>query len=208
MIRKRIKHPLAEHPQSAQAALGFRVKSGWAAAVLLAGPVRSPQLLDRRRLELRDPDVPESTPPYHAGMGTLQTDATKIERLRNIISDAASRAFAELLQEYRTAGHDVGMASLVVGSEIDPAKITNPHIRAHALEGRLFRTVLEDAARACHLPSSVIAERNLLERAVKVLKQSETDLKSAVTKLGRALGGPWRADDKAACLAAWMALAQ
>src|SRR5205823_11690442 len=41
------------------ATLGFRVKSGWAAAVLLAGPVESPQLLDRRVVQLCDPAIPE-----------------------------------------------------------------------------------------------------------------------------------------------------
>ena len=40
------------------------------------------------------------------------------------------------MKAYRAAGHEVRSAGLVVGSEIDPAKITNPHIRAHALEGR------------------------------------------------------------------------
>ena len=37
------------------AALGFRVKSGWAAEVLLTGPARSPQLCDVRRIDLSDP---------------------------------------------------------------------------------------------------------------------------------------------------------
>jgi hypothetical protein len=51
------------------AALGFRVKSGWAAAVLLSGPVRSPRLCDNRAIDLSDARFPETRQPYHAAMG-------------------------------------------------------------------------------------------------------------------------------------------
>ena len=42
------------------AALGFRVKSGWAVAVLLTGPARLPQLCDVQRIDLFDPRLPET----------------------------------------------------------------------------------------------------------------------------------------------------
>src|SRR5437870_10923781 len=59
------------------AALGVRVKSGWAAAVLLTGTARSPQLCDVRRIELSDPQHPETRQPYHAAMGKLERDADR-----------------------------------------------------------------------------------------------------------------------------------
>ena len=37
-------------------------------------------------------------------------------------------------------------------------------------------------------------------------KRTEAQLRRAVTELGRSLDGPWRADEKTATLAAWMAL--
>ena len=195
------------------ATLGFRVKSGWAAAVLLAGPVESPQLLDRRVVQLCDPTVPQSKQPYHAKMGTLQTDDAKVERLRKVIVKAAQESVSQLIKDsgsLRDFGslsvQQIRRANLVVGSDIDPARIANPHIRAHALEGRLFRTVLEDALRSCDLNCSVIVERNAYKQAGEVLNKSEKQLKQALTQLGRAMNGPWRADDKLACLAAWLAL--
>jgi hypothetical protein len=193
--------------RSPQTAVGFRVKSGWATAVLVAGPVRSPRVLDRRRAELSDPAVPASHQPYHAAMGTLQTDGAKVEQLRKVIVQAADRSVAELLHAYRDAGQQVATAALVVGSEIDPERITNPHIRAHALEGRLFRTVLEDALRSGGVPATVVVERDLYARAAQVLGRSEAELKRLATELGRAVGGPWRADEKAAALAACLTLA-
>ncbi len=196
------------------ATLGFRVKSVWATGVLLAGPAESPQVLDRRVVQLCDPTIPQSKQPYHAKMGTLQTDEAIVERLRSVIVKVAQDSVSELMKDFRSL-RDLGSlpvqqirrANLVVGSDIDPARIGNLHVRAHALEGRLFRTVLQDALSSCGLGCSIIVERQIYERAVGELKRSEKSLKQSLTQLGRSLDGPWRADDKLACLAAWVALA-
>jgi len=198
---------MAEIGQEVQAAVGFRVKSGFAIAVLLAGPVESPEVLDRRVVDLSDRDVPESRQPYHARMGQLETDEAKVQRRRKVIVQAAQRSVPELIKEYRDAGRKIRGAGLVVGSEIDPAKITNPHIRAHALEGLLFRTVLGEALQSCGLSFVVVTERNIYKDASTTLGQSEADLKRELATLGRDRAGPWRADEKTACLAAWLALA-
>jgi hypothetical protein len=52
----------------------------------------------------------------------------------------------------------------------------------------------------------VVVERAVYARAAERLCRSEPELRRAVTELGRPLGGPWRADEKTATLAAWMAL--
>lgn len=190
-----------------QAAVGFRVKSGWATTVLLVGPVQSPQVLDRRVVEMSDPAVPESRQPYHAAMGMLEEDSAKVTARLGVVQRVTNRSVAELLKDYCDTGCKVHGAGLVVGSQIDPASIKNPHIRAHALEGRLFRNVLEDAVRSCGLTCSVVVERNAYSKAASVLARSEDKLKRAIAGLGRSVSGPWRADEKMAALAAWMVLA-
>jgi len=140
-------------------------------------------------------------------MGTLETDEGKVKRRRNVVLRAVHDSVTELLSEYRNAGYQLGAAGLVVGSEIDPAKVANPHIRAHALEGQLFRMSLQEALQRCGLPCLVIVERNVYTRAVEVLRRPEADLKRFVTELGGSLGRPWRAVEKMACLAAWLGLA-
>jgi hypothetical protein len=169
--------------------------------------MESPAVHDRRSIDLCDPAIPESRQPYHARMGTLETDEAKLEYRRRVIFEAANQSVTKLLSEHRNAGRDVHAAGLVVGSDIEPAKITNPHMRAHALEGRLFRTALEDALRSSGVPCLVIVERHAYARAVEMLKRTEADLKRLVTSLGRSPGGPWRADEKTATLAALMAYA-
>jgi hypothetical protein len=193
--------------KSALAAVGFRVKSGWATAILLAGPADSPRVLERRAIDLCDPAVPGSAQPYHAVMGATAGEAPTVEEhLCKVVNDATLRSVGDFLRDCHQAGHDVRGAGVVVGSVIDPATVRNDHIRAHALEGRLFRTALEGALRASGLSCSVLVERSAYANAAAVLGHSETDLKRLVADLGRPVAGPWRADEKTATLAAWLAL--
>src|SRR5438067_1270472 len=112
------------------AALGLRVNSGWAAAVLLRAPARSQRLSDIRQIDLSDPRLPETRRPYHAAMGKLDTDATQIERRTRVVRRVAQQSVTTLLASYRQEGLTVSRAVLMIGSEIDPHSIANPHIRA------------------------------------------------------------------------------
>src|SRR5262249_14817192 len=159
--------------KSVQTAVGFRVKSGWATAVLLAGPIQSPQVIDCRIVELSDPAIPESHQPHHSGAGALETDETKVAQRIEIVQRCTEEAMTKLLQDYSGMGCILRGAGLVVGSLIEPATISNLHIRAHALEGRLFRTVLEAAARAHGLPCFVILERQAYVQAAAALVKEE-----------------------------------
>ena len=194
-------------PQTA--ALGFRVKSGWAAAVLLAGSAHSPQLFDVQRIELSDRRLPETRQPYHAAMGKLETDSNKVNRRERVVRCIAQASIATLLARYRQKGFRIRRAALVVGSQIDPATIANPHTRAHALEGRLFRSVTEEALRRHRIRTEVLLERDAYARASAQLKQSTDDVRLTIQNLGRfmpAAAGPWRAEQKLAALAALLAL--
>ena len=188
------------------AALGFRVKSGWAIAVLLTGSPRSPQLFDARRIDLSDPRLPETRQPYHAAMGKLETDTTKINRRVSVVRSIAQQSIATLVADYRGKGYAISCAALVVGSQIDPGSIANAHIRAHAFEGRLFRSVLEDTLQTNGIPTEILIERNAYAQAATKLKESNDNVRHVIQTFGRAAQGPWRAEQKLAALAAWLAL--
>jgi hypothetical protein len=187
-------------------AIGCRVKSGWAMTVLLAGPVGSPRVLDRRRIELSDPSVPDTIQPYHAGLHAERTDAGTVEQLTRLVAHSAQQELAGLVRAYRAMGHRPTRIGIVVGSTIDPATIANPHIRAHAQEGRLFRTVVETAAKRLGIASAVLVERELYATAARTLGGSPGRLQRAATDLGRTVGRPWAAPEKTAVVAAWLAL--
>ena len=188
----------------ASCTLGFRVKSGWAAAVLIANspPPLPPTVLDSRVIELADPDVPDARQPYHAGFGTEQTDTAKVTRLVRGIERFSGRSVAALLAEYQKQ-HGVRNAGVVVSSLTDPASIANQHMRAHASEGRLFRTVLVAALEHCGVTVRVVLEREVYELLGKVLRRSPTEAKHKVAALGERVGR-WRAEQKVAAAAAWL----
>jgi hypothetical protein len=94
----------------------------------------------------------------------------------------------------------------VVGSQLDPATIANPHIRAHAFEGRLFDSVLEEALRAHKIRTAILVERDAYAKAAAELKKSIDDLRRTIQELGRSTEAPWRGEQKLAALAAWLAL--
>lgn len=188
-------------------ALGFTIKSGWACAVVLSGSERAPQVMDSRRIELSDPADADARQPYHATFGTARKPGARLENLLAAVQKFGRQSVGDFIRAHQKAGPPLVGAGIVAGSLIDPATIGNEHIRIHALEGQLFRGIVSDAAARRHLPLAVWRERNLYQAAAQRLKRLEPDIRQALTALGRARGGPWRAEHKAAALAAWLVLA-
>src|SRR5207248_8767738 len=111
------------------AVLGFRVKSGWAAVVLLTRPANAPQIADVNRVELADPRLPETRQPYHASTGKLESDFKIVNRREGVVRCITQQSLGTLLTGYGQKGYRISRAALIVGSQIDPASIANAHIR-------------------------------------------------------------------------------
>ena len=190
-----------------RAAIGITVKSGWAAAVLLTGSPTSPHVVDSSRIDLSDPAIPASRQPYHAGFGTARDHGAELSRLLRSVREFGRQSVTGLIRRHRRAGHQLAGAGVVVGSIIDPTRIANEHIRIHALEGQLFRAVVEDAAVRNRLPCSIWRERDLYAVAAEVVKQPEQRLRDTLAALRQGVAGSWRAEQKTAALAAWLVLA-
>jgi hypothetical protein len=194
-------------PKPVPAALGFRVKSGWAMAVLLVGPPYAPRLVTCQAVLLSDPKIPQSKQPCHAALDLPAKEGETLrKKLGRIVAGAAKKSVHELLKQAGREGHAVVGAGLVVGSLVDPATLHNEHIRAHGLEGQLFRTVLEDALCEQKIPCQVLLEKTAYITASSALRKSPTDTKRIIAGLGELQEGSWRAEEKLAALAAWMAL--
>lgn len=188
--------------------IGFRVKSGHAIAVVLDGPADSPRPVGRRVVLLSDPDHAETRQPYHSGFGAEESDAKTIARRVRIIERCAQRSVDALLGEFAAPARRGAprRATLVVGSVIDPSTVANPHIRAHAHEGRLFRSVLQQALAARGIDADVVVEKVLPECARAAIGKPPAVIARGVAAFGKVLGKPWRGDEKHAAVAAWMAL--
>ena len=189
--------------KASRAALGFRVKSGWAAVILLEGSVGAPRLRGSNVINLSAPREPETQQPYHAAMGKLETNGAKIKRRTQSVRRTTERSIVDLLKRCGDDGYMIRRAGLVVGSVIDPESIPNPHVRAHALEGRLFRTTLKAALEAHGIRCAIFRERDIYRTATKSLGQPPERIKRALINLGRSRSGPWRAEQK---LAEWRSM--
>jgi hypothetical protein len=142
-------------------------------------------------------------------MGKLEVDSTKLHQRERVVRSISQQSLARLLKGYRQKGFRIRRAALVVGSRIDPANIANPHIRAHAFEGRLFRSAVAETLWDHEIGTEVLLERDAYPSVAARLKQSSDDMKRTIQMLGRsapAKGGPWRAEQKLAALAALLAL--
>lgn len=186
----------------AQATLGLRVHSGWAAAVTLAGAAGSPEVVDRRRIELAD-GVPKQ--PYHAAENLpLPKAEALLARCREATWSQARRA----LEEIRRAHSIRACAVLQAAGRALPdlAGILASHALIHTAEGVFYREALAETAGELKLKVRAIRERELAAICAAELKLAPTALEERLAGWGRALGPPWRQDEKFAALAAWLLL--
>jgi hypothetical protein len=196
---------------AARAAVGFRAHSGWAAAVAVAGPADAPAAIARRRIEMVDRGVPGAAQPYHAAAGLNIRDAERI--VTNCAERAAllaQRALAAMVEELLSAGYAVtGCGLLLASGRPLPAleSILASHPLIHTAEGELFREALRAATRECGVPMAAVKERELFVRGTAELGMPADALERRVSEMGRAMGAPWRQDEKYAAMVGWLALA-
>ena len=188
-----------------RAAVGFTVKSGWAAVILIEGSAAAPRVAACRRVEISDPEIPDAKQPYHAGFGTARAAGGELKRLVASVKSYGRKSIGGAVKEFQDA-HSLRGAGVVVGSLIDPKTIGNDHIRIHAMEGQLFREVVIEAAERQGLKCAVCRERDLYADAAKTLKKTDASIRKTLTEIGRGVDGGWRAEQKAAALGAWMLL--
>lgn len=179
-------------------ALGFRVHSGWAALVALAGPGDSPRVIVRTRIVLTDPAIRGAKQPYHtAEPMPLDAAATFLGRCRAATNALALKAMEDCLRglhAYEVAGSCVLSAS---GRPLpDLPAILASHALIHTAEGEFYRAALREACRKVGLRETGMRERELIPEIGP----------SGVGELGKTLGPPWRQDEKLAALAAWRIL--
>ena len=192
------------------AAVGFRAHSGWAVAVAVGGPVDAPAAITRRRIEMVDAGVPGAAQPYHAAVGLDSQEAERIVASCGArAAQLAGAALRGIVEELRATGHEVAGCGLLLASGRPlPAleKILASHAMVHTAEGELFREALRAAGRECGLPLAAVRERELFSRGAADLGIPEKRIQERFAEMGRALGPPWRQDQKSAALVAWLAL--
>jgi hypothetical protein len=192
-----------------QAALGFRVHSGWAAVVAVCVNRGAPVVLARQRVHLVETFTYEFRQPYHTAEKMLLGQAREfIARMQAEARRLAYRAVRELESRTQEQGVKLTRCGLLLASGRPlPTleKILASHALIHTADGELFREALLHANSRCGLEELTIKEKELLGYAGQVLRAKPNELMRRVTELGHSLGAPWSQDEKFATLAAWLA---
>jgi len=203
-----------------RAAVGFRVRSGWAALVALAsgeGPPKNgarksgePAILVRRRIHLVKNFTYEYRQPYHTA-SKLSSDEGRalIAYVKRESRELAVRAIRELQSELREHGFSLERCGLLLASGRPlPAlpKILAAHSLIHTADGKLFREAILHAANRCGLQTLTVKERDLLDSASRAFHRPTAALARRLSALGAGLGPPWSQDEKFALLVAWLAV--
>src|SRR5947209_6237737 len=166
--------------QSKQAAVGFRVHSGWSAVVAVSLEKGAPVVLARQRVHLVETFTYEFRQPYHTAEKMLAGQAREfISRMMAEARRLAYRAIRELESRTQEQGVKLTRCGLLLASgralpELD--KILASHALIHTADGELFREALLRASARRRLRDFTIKEKELLDRAVQVFRAKPNEL--------------------------------
>jgi len=193
-----------------QAAVGFRVHSGWSALVVVSLKKGAPTVLSRQHVHLVETFSYKFRQPYHTA------EKMPLEKAHEFISGALSeaqrlgdRALRSLLGDLGRQGYQIKRCGLLLASgRALPGleKIVQSHALIHTADGELFREALRHSCTRCDLEILCTKEKELLDQGALTLGVPRDELPQRLTELGRAQGSPWTQDEKFAALAAWLAL--
>ena len=184
-------------------AIGLRIKSGFAIASIVKRSADGFAIEAVRKILLSSEDLPQSRFPYHPTIELPERQGAALsDKAVKEVRRTAAQEMRKVLDEFE----DIERAGMVVGSVIDPDSLGNPHVRVHALEGKLFREVVAEALKNRDISCGVLLERDAYARAAADMTSPEPQLRAQVAALGQAHIKPWRAEEKLATLAALWSL--
>ena len=192
------------HTQTNLVSIGLRAKTGRAIVVALGGSPESPIVLLKTEIKLVDPRDPATGQPYHEVMELPFAQWERaVSKRAKAIARVATKALAKLIEEVNANEHKLVGVGVVGAPDRDLARIGNPHIRAHAAEGVLFRRVLEIGAESNGIKWQAFS---YFDRAATRLGTDYSTVRQSLNDLRRSVPAPWRTDEKHAALAAWIVL--
>jgi hypothetical protein len=180
-------------------AIGLKIKSGFAIAAIVERGVDGSVIEAVRKVPLASEDLPQSRFPYHPTIELPERQGAALsDKAVKEVRRVAAQEMRKVLEEF----DGIECAALVVGSVIDPDSLGNPHVRVHALEGKLFREVVAEALKKRGIDCGVLVERDAYAKAAPTLASTEPKLRAEIAALGHGRIKPWRAEEKLATLAA------
>jgi hypothetical protein len=179
--------------------LGLRVKSGIAIVAVIEGDPKSWRVVHAGQVSLTSAVGQYARFPYHP---LVELDSERGAALsREAVAVVRSESGRQLAGALKSL-EPIGSAGVVAGGTIDPNEITNPHIRAHAREGRLFREVVIAALDRAEIPHRVLSDKKARTELAAELGIPEREVWDTIARAGQGTVRPWRIDEKLAAAGA------
>jgi hypothetical protein len=138
-------------------AIGLKIKSGFAIAAIVQRNEDGSVIEAVRKVPLSSDELPQSRFPYHPSIELPERQGTALSaQAVSEVRRVAAQQMRKVLEEF----HSIERAAMVVGSVTDPDSLGNPHVRVHALEGKLFREVVAEALSKRGIACGVLVERD------------------------------------------------
>jgi len=182
---------------------------GWAALVCVSVKDGSPQVIDRRRVELIEPGLPKH--PYEhetAGMNAAEAERL-VQEIRDSAAHSAERALSRLRSGLGTTREILSIALRTAPLPRLPGSVAEVHaswpvtVRADAM---LYHDALCTSARSLVINVDTFARVEERPRAAEATATTAERLDRFLSGLRAILGPPWQQDQQAAAARAIAAL--
>jgi len=189
--------------------IGIAGHNGWVVSVCISVRDGGPVVIDRRRVELIEPGLPNQ--PYHHE--TLEMDAARAEELVRKVRESALRCAERGLAQLRSSlGAEREIVAIAMREGVlprMPGSVAEAHasypvlVRADAM---LYHDALSKAASALPIDVEFILRGEEHRRAAEALSTSAQRLDRWLVGLRDSLGPPWQKDHRDATARAIAAL--
>ncbi|HEV2365117.1 MAG TPA: hypothetical protein VGS12_13075 [Caulobacteraceae bacterium] len=198
-------------------ALGFRAVRGGSVVVGVAADGTAPRLALSTFLATAAEGDRVAFEPYHVayempraeGGGPTAAAASVVAEGRRRQAELAATALAGISERLRSEGFRPAIAALLINragwmtDQLEHSLSAREHPPVH--EGLAVRAALRSAFAGAGLNVVEVDEKSLRESAGLKLPFTPFQIDLQLNALGAIAGRPWRKEQKAACLAAWVA---
>lgn len=199
--------------------IGIVAHMGWVTTTTLAViPGQPVRVIRTDRIETADPDDREASEPYHlaGGFNGLLREPQPADPpavVRRGLAKQRRRTLANFKRLNKTlagSGYPLTHAGLLVGRGRMPEsleKVFAAHTQIHIAEGIAVRDAVARALRNLNVVIAEIDRKSLPAMASATLTMSAALANAKLKTLMPEQASPWRAEERLAALAAWVAAA-
>jgi hypothetical protein len=197
--------------------LGLRAQRGGAVLVGVILDAGEPRVLLSTWLPTHKEGDRLAREPYHVAYEIAQSDT--LDKAAAVVAEGrqrqdrlAAEGLQGIVDRLDEAGHGPVIAALLVNRagwvtdllEYSLAFPDHPPVA----EGLAVREALRFALRHRRIEAIELDEKSLIDRAPEALGMPLAEVEASLRAVGATAGKPWRKEQKLACLAAWIALAE